>query len=190
MRPTLDRRLGGSNGRKHCGTGGGGDDLWDPDGGHVHVFPSAQAAQRRAIGCDRARSGCADAAGTLRGGAFAAVRNFVSGRGARLYRDLRSYRTRGAGCDDRSHVGGDSAGSRNRFLCRSRIDPARREGALKRLGSDRRQLPVRYLCWASVNGTTLSRPCRTSGESAKILLAFTSARVTGLASGLPALIFI
>src|ERR1700675_2303030 len=50
-------------------------------------------------------------------------------------------------------------------------------------------LSVSSLYCASVRGTTLNRPCRTRGESANSLFAFISASVTGLASGLPTLIF-
>jgi len=39
------------------------------------------------------------------------------------------------------------------------------------------------------SGTTLKRPCRTSGESAKQLVRFNPASVFGFAIGFPALIF-
>ena len=48
--------------------------------------------------------------------------------------------------------------------------------------------PVRNLYCPSFSGTTLSRPCRTSGDSEKTSLAFTSASVTGFAIAFPTLI--
>src|SRR5581483_4943918 len=48
---------------------------------------------------------------------------------------------------------------------------------------------VKCLYCAAVSGTTDNRPCRTRGDSANILLALTSASVTGFAIGFPALIF-
>src|SRR5579872_6885034 len=47
--------------------------------------------------------------------------------------------------------------------------------------------PVRNLYCAELRGTTLSLPCRTSGESANDLFALTSPRVTGSPSAFPAL---
>src|ERR1700693_877515 len=55
-------------------------------------------------------------------------------------------------------------------------------------GLPRNDYSVSSLYCFSVKGTTLKRPCRTSGESANRLFALTSASVTGLAKGLPALI--
>src|SRR5205807_7110741 len=52
-----------------------------------------------------------------------------------------------------------------------------------------RQSPVRSLYCAVVSATTDRRPCLTRGESANSLLALISARLTGWAIGLPALIF-
>src|ERR1700731_4137907 len=52
----------------------------------------------------------------------------------------------------------------------------------------RRYEPARNLYWALVNGTTESRPWRTSGESANSEVDFICARDTGLGRGLPALI--
>ena len=42
---------------------------------------------------------------------------------------------------------------------------------------------------AAVSGTTLNRPCRTSGDSANVARAFISASVFGFAIAFPTLIF-
>src|SRR5579863_5033577 len=52
-----------------------------------------------------------------------------------------------------------------------------------------RHSPVKNLYCSLLSGTTLSLPCRTSGESANSLLALTSASVTGLPDRFPTLIF-
>src|SRR5436305_4977396 len=52
------------------------------------------------------------------------------------------------------------------------------------------QARVNHPYCLSVKGTTLSRPCRTNGESEKSLFALTSARLVGFASALLALILI
>src|ERR1700732_4243691 len=49
--------------------------------------------------------------------------------------------------------------------------------------------PVRNLNCASVSGTTLSLPCRASGDSVNNLFDLASARVTGFGFALPTLIF-
>src|SRR5437879_5138380 len=49
--------------------------------------------------------------------------------------------------------------------------------------------PVKKLYCSFVSGTTLSLPCRTKGDSANNLFAFTSASDTGRANVLPTLIF-
>src|SRR5512146_2287270 len=52
-----------------------------------------------------------------------------------------------------------------------------------------RQSPLRNLNCAVFSGTTLNLPWRTNGESAKSLCALISAKVTGLPSAFPILIF-
>src|ERR1700682_4225880 len=77
-------------------------------------------------------------------------------------------------------------GLRGHWGCPS---PGQRPGPTQGPESFETHSPVRNLCCSLLSGTTLSLPCRTRGESANSLLAFTSASVTGLPSGFPALIF-